>query len=92
MRPFKPLPPPNNPQQADLDETAMDDELALRFIDMEVYIVHHKHLKGGLGRITDTFTTMNADGRRTQKFAVHAFHSISAYTYEMKERDLLEAS
>ncbi|KAF4571128.1 hypothetical protein EYR36_001601 [Pleurotus pulmonarius] len=93
VRPFRPqLPAANLLQGVDDTDYALDDQLTTRSIGMEVYIVHHKHLKGSLGRILEAFLTLAEDGRESRYFNVQPAHSISAYTYKMKEWELLEAT
>ncbi|KDQ28557.1 hypothetical protein PLEOSDRAFT_1102604 [Pleurotus ostreatus PC15] len=91
LRPFRPQLPTCLPQTTDDKEPTLDDRFATRFIGMEVYIVYHKHLKGSLGRILETFHTHAEDGRESRRFTVLPARSMSAYTYEMEEWELLEA-
>ncbi|KAF4582632.1 hypothetical protein EYR40_002555 [Pleurotus pulmonarius] len=89
ITPFRPQPPLTLP--AVTSESSMKGEDAARTIGMEVYIVHHKHLKGTYGRIVGTLVVRDARSRNSRRFVVQSIGKVSVYTYELRERDLLES-
>lgn len=68
-----------------------EEMMVKRFIGREVFIIRHRHLKGTEGRIVAVPVIRDDLTHMETVYEVQRVNSLSAYTYRVKESDLLDS-
>ncbi|KAF4565739.1 hypothetical protein EYR36_002317 [Pleurotus pulmonarius] len=72
-------------------DVGREERTVKRFIGWEVFIIRHRHLKGTEGRVV-AVPVIRDDLTHTETvYEVQRVNSLSAYTYRVKESDLLDS-